>query len=581
MTYYKYTTGSAFTLNGNDYIGYFNMTNGIPYTGRSKTSSSLVLEPTRTFLAKCYMSLLHFDATTTTTRNITALEYSPRNLLSTQILKHNLDILDQNNRLLFALTRDINAIVFDFVDNNDNTGFFGLSSTTLDIRNNDDVFYKDLRTDYHIDPFYYADETKFGDINKLDDTQSGHLVVYDDDVFNYIATTTTGTYTLSGTFKRGSDLKLISQTNIPGTERTIYNEKTRSLYNIYKSGNFYYIDVYDSDFAASCETLILKNKIKLDSSNIITDTLKITDNIIGYVSVEGRKYYCVFLDTSTFNVIRKYEFDTLPVFDIRDIDDNVIILTKQTEEEYLFHFIENIKLTRILTPIAIRRYITVPINDNTPLKFRVTFDFYDSNMFYIIEGNNFSARFISSPYTPAGVMSPGGLMMPPDLLFSTLEQRFDQTQYKFDTNFWLSNRVNILSINFAAKDDKNYLLLHNTGRIYFKKITRSDELANLPSFYDGDIRSCNANLKINVNMHIQNVLRDTLNIYTNLQKIRSVVLRDGVPLLGDYKPVPIVDINLRDFYFHDNESTNYVVINRVFSSLYNIQKTIYNTIVSE
>ena len=106
--------------------------------------------------------------------------------------------------------------------------------------------------------------------------------------------------------------------------------------------------------------------------------------------------------------------------------------------------------------------------------------------------------------------------------------------------------------------------------------------ADLESFFNPDIFDtiCETGLGINLNVLIQDILRDTINIYNNFTRIPTTDTIQGVKVFGDYKiPAPL-DIVTRNFYFHSNESVNYLSVNRVFSKLFELQKTIYDSILS-
>ena len=51
ISYFKYTAGEAFTLDGENYAGYFNVENKKAYTGKTRTASSQPLSAKNTFLA--------------------------------------------------------------------------------------------------------------------------------------------------------------------------------------------------------------------------------------------------------------------------------------------------------------------------------------------------------------------------------------------------------------------------------------------------------------------------------------------------------------------------------------------------
>ena len=61
ISYFKYTSNNAFTLNGVDYAGFFNVEDGVAYTERKKGTTSEQLVPKNTFIADFYLNKMEFD----------------------------------------------------------------------------------------------------------------------------------------------------------------------------------------------------------------------------------------------------------------------------------------------------------------------------------------------------------------------------------------------------------------------------------------------------------------------------------------------------------------------------------------
>ena len=55
IEYFKFTGGDAFTLSGEDYNGFFNVKDGVPYSGRTFTSDSHALSSKDTFLSVAFL----------------------------------------------------------------------------------------------------------------------------------------------------------------------------------------------------------------------------------------------------------------------------------------------------------------------------------------------------------------------------------------------------------------------------------------------------------------------------------------------------------------------------------------------
>jgi len=76
------------------------------------------------------------------------------------------------------------------------------------------------------------------------------------------------------------------------------------------------------------------------------------------------------------------------------------------------------------------------------------------------------------------------------------------------------------------------------------------------------------------------ILKDTLKIYVNLALIITGTTLEGVPVLARYNSYPNIDLDFRDFEFHENEEINYNVVSRVFDSLYNLQRNVLDSILN-
>ncbi len=204
INYFKYTSGDAFTLSGVDYNGFVNIIDGKPFTGRVKNSFSVELSSKDNFLARSILDKREFDnsPTAVTTNKVTSPEYSPRNVLSNDFLRKNFNILYQNNLSLFSLSQVYNNSYLDTASfKNESTlgGFFGLSSTTIDDRDDDNNTLKDLVTPYHIDTFKSASKDRFPDLFELDNAKRSYIETFDDG-FIYTINTDTKTIAFSGCF---------------------------------------------------------------------------------------------------------------------------------------------------------------------------------------------------------------------------------------------------------------------------------------------------------------------------------------------------------------------------------------------
>ena len=193
IDYFKYTTGNAFTLSGDNYTGLFNVVDGVAYTGKSLTSSSKVLSSSDTFLSNCFLSNFEFDRTTTPVDRTVIKRplISPRNIIDQTFMDTNLQLLNLNNLNLYALNIVSNTDILDFSNSTKggNSYFLGASSSSTDLRNDNLSLAKDNSFPIQIDPFSTVD--KIPGVDVLDETVDSTLFVYDDESYFYFITTLT------------------------------------------------------------------------------------------------------------------------------------------------------------------------------------------------------------------------------------------------------------------------------------------------------------------------------------------------------------------------------------------------------
>ncbi len=122
-----------------------------------------------------------------------------------------------------------------------------------------------------------------------------------------------------------------------------------------------------------------------------------------------------------------------------------------------------------------------------------------------------------------------------------------------------------------------------TGRLYLTTTTKLiyDNILplDLANTYDREL-GCESSLGISLNSEIQSILKDTLKIYANLALVITGTTIEGVPVLARYTSYPNIDIDFRDFEFHENEEVNYTTVWRVFSKIYEFQKAIMDRVIN-
>ena len=695
INYFKYTSGNAFTLNGVDYSGFVNINDNKPYTGRIKNSFSVELSSKDNFLSRSLLEKREFDNSPTalTTNKVNSLEYSPRNVLSNDFLKKNFNILYKNNLSLFSLGQVYNNSYLDtsnFKDEQIIGGFFGLSSTTIDDRNNDNKTLKALDIPYQIDPFEGADKERFPDLFELDNTNHSYIETYEDG-FVYTISTNSKTIAFSGSFT-GEIEKIRNsaiQDSLANVTRLDVDKANGLIYSpTMESDGLNYTNIYDRDIYRACTRLKLVDKIKTSKSRVVNNNvsfgknykvvqviddefninLEISPNTTSeilatipisslnnpeYVKVESRFtddlllivtkpvsntqiYNAYFIDITEFllngnipepTVIErvilnaKYESPTVKdaAFTLNGTptEESIQRIEGLTENSgYYYPLFENkfaVNQFSLAPPLEITftqfpdkvfyfasDYLNFNETENRPdgffiyrnndsiIDLNVSFSDYDSNLFTIRDNGNVTERMVTNPVPITSFLDPEDLLFPPDILFNS-PYKFNTNNWKFNTNRLESNRVAFIDTHTDTFKEKTYVYYHNVGRVYFSSSSLNKKRislvpADLQSFFNPDIFDtiCETSLGINLNVLIQDILRDTINIYNNFTRIPTAGngTKTRALVFDDYKiPTPL-EIDTRNFYFHSNESVNYLSVNRVFTKLFELQKTIYDSILS-
>ena len=623
IEYFKFTGGEAFTLSGKDYNGFFNVRDQVAFTGRTFTANSEALSSKDTFLSVAFLQKKEFDRTAApvdTSDILTVPEISPRNIIDQSFIDKNLGILNQNNINLFSLNIISNTNLLDFANSakDGDSYFLGLSSGKNDLRNDDFSAPKDNIIPIQIDPFSFIENIE--DLNVLDDTIDSEIFVYDDSSYFYFTSTPTNSYTFSGSFVKNTQIERVDSGLFPANKKFTYDNSTDTLFTLVTSASTtsssrdieVILKLYDNSFLNPCGNLKLKDEINLGDQVVIDESVEIGKNLLGYrvlsetgeVFIELKNKFSNAsvgtISTSTFGD-PNIDAESIVAFDIRDTDDSILILTTPPPNQaaiegdpggtnplppfYLYQ-IDAEKLTDI-GPRIDRKVIGRWIPDyeyNETNEIKVFFSGTDSNIFTLYDSGFVTTRFISNPSYIAGFPSYDNLLYLPTMYFNDTNEKFDTIQKKFNSNILKSNFYN--NINFlVTKNSSNvFYFLHNIGRIYLFKesnlVYKNFVPLNLPNLYDKMV-SCESSLGISLNSELQNIIKDSINIFLNLSLIPVETISDGIPILRGSKGYEGIDVEFRDLEFHDNEEANYSVVSRVFNDIYKLQKSILDVIIKE
>jgi len=589
ISYFKFSSGEAFTLNGVDYIGFFNVEDGIAYTGRKKSITSEQLVQKNTFISDFYLNKMEFDNqfdSITEASNITANVFDILNKVEIEKL---LSIINQNNITVFKSLVVNNPQIINFTENESH--YYGLSSTIVDMRNDDLMFGK--KNISHIDPFRYEVEWAF--IEKI---KYGALFVKSDQTFKYLCSTGFELYTLKGSFTDESYIEYFVQEfklneEIYGIDYDEFEDKI----TIILGGD---LKVYDAINYIECDTLILVDSIKLgdaDSEILTWGTQKKYKNLIGkwnrrfYTLTEFSTEFIRFgnnyrtsIEGNNLTLRNKYSTDKIVDYDLKSIgidqllnvdirinDDCILILHKKFEKFHITFFdpldVENSLFDREIFEF------------NDSYNYRISFSTYDSNVFYLNSNAQSHTRMISNPIYPVGQMRENNLKYVKKETFKNYFQKFGNGVLKWNTVRMDSNFYTNYMFDSITKSDKNYMFLLNSGRIYpIRQNILNSYLSSVPldlvKTYDG-IRCSDTSFGLFLNKTISYILKDILTLYT--KATNSYLISKNDVFLNKIREITYDTNNL---YMNGNETVNVLMLQRILTLLTDLQKQLVANLTS-
>lgn len=597
MNYFKHTNGEAFTLDGFDYVGYFNITNDIAYTGNYFDKNSQILKPKDRFITDAYMG--KYEMNTTYKNTQPAVEYYTNafDLFNNMGMVKLTSNIKNNNTIAYKDLVLSNPVVYNFEDND---GFYyGLSSV-----DETDSLSIPVKKNYggHCEPFKNSMNFKF-----MDKITSGVLVVDRFEKFTYLLTDGEHNYSYVGQFDNTTPLTNIATSdNIsfgpndyayknPDYVYSIHRDDINNKILYVKTSN---IEVHDSSNYSDCPTTVLEDRISLIPSRIIflkwttpeekwtTQTVKckwtekfMVDNHNNPYTIRfGKNYRTQINDAGDLIISNKYSSDVLKTLslpglnifnfisiDIRTSDDHIVILHKNSDKFTISHFsvddISNIKQWDIESLIP------------TAKNYNVAFVEYDSDVFILSNDTEYQTRFLSNPTYPSGRLETGVLHYPIPTVWQDTLQLWRTIDLKWDTHISPANSYKNLTTATCIKNNKMYMILHNIGRIYaISQPINQRFLDSIPLDLPRKFKnvSCgDTSIGLKLNLIFRNLVEDTLSILRNSSNTVSIEERKLIyKKLEDFALIP------ENLFMNTNETLNVLTVRRILLEIYKIQTKI-------
>lgn len=551
-SYFKYTNGGAFTLNGIDYNGFFNVIDNIAYTGKTTSSYSSKLTPTDTFISEIYLKKLEFDNTIDNLPKVSNPIQSKFDIFTKSGLEQSLSIVDSNNLNIYKSLIIQNPSFYDF--NTMNIHFYGLSSTNSDMRNDDIPIGRSLIYT-QIDPFSFDSDWNF-----LDDIKSASFSVDSNENFYYYCTDSNNIqYTLQGSFVDPSvPLKLINTTILNNSKLLDIDidDIDMNVFHIYQDK----LEIFEYENYINCNVKIKKDEIAIANN---PEFVKIGNNIRLELTdkdmfIKNKYSNDIYYNTSLASLL----LGKVITCAIRKADDFIAIISIKNNKYYI-SFIDSEIPNIILNESELMDF-------EPSMKF--TFSDSDSNIFITAGSTTLQKRLITYPkYAVSSFGLDRGKQFKylNDYIWGSCYEQFDKIQIKWNSNALKSNSYNNILFNMKTFGTTTYTIIHNVGRIYVMKNNDADLLykidPKLKKTYKG-VECSSSSFGLFLNNSLKNIVTDVLSIYTTSScKITRNI--DGVSFIN----LKNIDIPVENMFMNGNEQMNVNMLSRIFDSLVEIQ----------
>jgi len=592
--YFKHDNGNAFTLNGNDYSGYFHVLSGVAYSEKRPNNKSAQLTPKSTFLTDLFLRETAFDGKF---EELTIFTPNAFDILDDTNLSYLFGNINDNNLKIYKTHVYLNPdfIKYDYK----NSHFYTLSSTELDIRTPDDIA-TGKNTYTHSDPFSGNPTWAF-----LDSIKYGFFVIGTNEDFVYYCMDDTNTYSIGGSFINTNEIQVLSQSPNQNVLRIDGDYSKNELY--YYSTNK--ISIYDFSKFSICGSLTLKDALSTTITEQTKNFFKMGSDkrseVMNDVIYIKNRYSNEIYQTVTFADLG---ITSLKGLDIRKNDDAIILIgSNGTSDYFIFFDVENVISSLQKTEIDVIDTVDSLMFSND-----------DSDVFLITHtidtAKRIESRILSNPTSSVGVSGDVTYSYLRDYLWKNTYNTWDTIQIKYNSNAMRSNRFNNRTFNNVNQNGYTYSLVHNIGRLYACK--------GRPTMYSATIDldlvkkyknfNCTGNsIGISFNIAILNLLKDLLSIYSRASQIKDFksiknatfenyiwnitklnistnellwTTRDSKKIFkstdSKFRNIPIEDLvfELENMLINGNETINIVSIQRVFLAMVAIQTKILNLV---
>lgn len=575
ISYFKYTDGTDFTLNGSAYAGLINVVDSTVYTGSIFSSNSKKLSSTGTFIAKCFEEKLNFNysASSSLQDQLQQVSVYPRTILTLETLKDTLDVLAKNNAIIFS-----SGVRFD---NNFLNPLYrsptGQSFTNC-ITSFTNTNLRPIQLPLNKLPARFsaqANTSGFSEVFSQTSKKSSILLTDGLSGFKYFnnggVVTGTSNSISALSFSRGYDI------NADFTHNYLhYNRHTGLVYQTNEQ-NF---SIFSIDYTAPIPRTFLQDIIDISSTNTYTSVYNVT---------YGRNFRCVLVETGSDIAIEFYRLsnsELITILSRKDLGFNTITnICQRFEDDLLIVIGTDFNGATVFATFDIEDIVN---NNVKPIvyaldivPFTATFiecvDF-DSDIVVLKRYNNLNFleaveyRSISAPSTPLARYT------------STFDTVVRVNDIVSTMSVDLSADITVLGTFYSNYDSYFIDIRHSTSNIINTSIVTDSSFAvdskttytyllpkNLKQNYTNELDlTRNSSIGLTINGAMRKIIQDTLLVYYNFcQKFK---FDDNVPsyTIANF----LRSFNLDNLVLYSNESINIGTLNRIINAIIDIQNAI-------
>ena len=556
ISYFKYTDGTGFTLDGANYSGMVTVVNDAAYAGSVYTSRSKVLSSKETFISNAILNQIEFDYNFSSNlkSKIALVEVYPKSILDIITITNIIDTLTENNLKIFAsgvgYDQNYGNPLFD--DSNTNTFISGVSSKGGPIISRKNIATLDLKQ-----AGYIQTDKPITDNSSIFTTLSSSFKYFNKDVTVQGAINSPTAPTVSQSLIEG----------LGGNRSNIFYDKYREV--IYQTAPST-VNIYTYDYDSPNNSILIKDELELSKLGVVEDLSKASYGK-NYRAVVAKNQGQLALELYAVNsgeIIKSLTLEDVGIDNIKHLvqrfEDDVLVLVGDIKGKLSMSVYDISKLATNTSPIYSQEIDT----QNNPTVVR--FSPFDSNIILFYYYNNTELDFIEfRPISVSGTVSPvtkitsDQFTLPVessafneliDVISTSTLTLYDGSSFTYDVQFDVSDKVYSLALA------SNYIKTNNNT--IFNTIVPLDTAV----IYNG-IEVSDSSIGLVLNSAFKAIIYDTLTLYYTFNTVKRI---DSESIYQQTSS-NIKNIDTSNLLLYSNESINVGALNRTIEEILTLQ----------